>query len=614
MMKKRAISLLLALLLTLSLLPGSVFAVPAEAEDAAAETRSFVDMKEEKLSGTEHIDLGSDIFGSDGMMTLEAPAVQSSAAIREEFDNRLYRALYNRREEVDVSDLEMSPEECAYRYCGLTLSHPELFFAIRNWDWDWEIHDDMTVITKLRPGYLSVYDERDRAVFFAVSHHIVDGMPAGTDAERMLYLHDYLVTHCQYHTGETVSDLYNAYNCLVESVSVCQGYAAAFLYLCQLAGLEASFVTSDSLHHAWNTAKPSDGSLPYLLDCTWDDPTGDSEYYCRHLNFLRSKASFHDKDICRHTSEDWNDEYGDPIYDDLVTDWKYELSTEAWWRDLERPVQWVGSTMGYARPEDFGHIYLRWSGEAEEHAIPIDESDGAWIVWGQPGYIYPISCVRVAALGDSFYYSTSRHIWRLEKDWSSTLVYTLTEDEQARGEIYELVNDNGNLRYCLGQAPDDTYVGSGLVTFPPKVDDIFWWSTCKAGKPIYWVAMASGGDGDLTYGFNVYKDGNYVYGSGTYISDNVFSYTPTEGGTYSIEVIVKDGAGAWDKLNSVSVTVTAPPVIENVWADRSTAAVGEAITWTASASGGSGSYGYWFVVTKDGVDVYSSGGSRNGQF
>ena len=614
MMKKRAISLLLALLLTLSLLPGNVVALRAEAEDAAADkpqSQSVVELGEKALTGWQEVDLSEYLLQFGGTKTLAAPAVQSSAAVREEFDNRVYKAVQSRIEEIDVSDLEMTPEEVSYRWRGLLKSHPELFYAGSSYSWFTGTRDGVEYVTLFRPTYRSDYDERDIALFNAVTREIVDYMPAGTDAEKMLYLHDYIATHCEYSLAEDLDneDVYNAYNCLVDGIAVCKAYALAFLYLCQQAGLEASHSYSAELKHAWNIARPSGESLPYLVDCTWDDPKGRPVYICRHKHFLRSKSSFYDENECGHTSTDWADEYGDPIYDDLRTGSAYESSSNAWWRDLTRAVQWSGSTMGYARPEDFGHIYLRWSGEAEEKAVPIDDSDGEWTVWDAPGSVYTNSYVRVAALGGNFYYSTSRHIWRLEKDWSSTPVYTLTEAEQARGEIYELINDNGNLRYYLAQSPNEDATDSALLTFPPVLDYIYWNHTAvKTGEAILWVALASGGDGSLTYGFNVYKDGSFVGGSGTYVSDNIFSYTPTEGGTYSIEIFVRDGTGTVVSWSGSSITVTAVPVIDNIWADRSTATAGEAITWTISASGGTGSLEYGFEVYQDETRVGNSGG------
>lgn len=72
---------------------------------------------------------------------------------------------------------------------------------------------------------------------------------------------------------------YNLYNALVEGSCVCEGYAKAFCYLGELAGLEMGYYTGigsgqeNSDLHAWNSAV-LDGEL-YYFDPTWDDQKED---------------------------------------------------------------------------------------------------------------------------------------------------------------------------------------------------------------------------------------------------------------------------------------------------------------------------------------------------
>lgn len=111
---------------------------------------------------------------------------------------------------------------------------------------------------------------------------ILSQMPAGlSDYERALYVHDYLVDHCDY--DEESVDLretafvHTAYGCIVQGSAVCEGYARAYQYLMQALGYTCGTVTGTAKNmHAWNYLQL--GGNYYWVDVTWDDPisTGDA--------------------------------------------------------------------------------------------------------------------------------------------------------------------------------------------------------------------------------------------------------------------------------------------------------------------------------------------------
>ncbi len=126
-------------------------------------------------------------------------------------------------------------------------------------------------------------------------------------------------------------------------------------------------------------------------------------------------------------------------------------------------------------------------------------------------------------------------------------------------------------------------------------------TSANVGSTVTWTATASGGSGTLKYYFNVYKDGTKV-ASRAYSAANTFSYTPAEAGNYKVRVYVKDADGT--KVSKLSAAVTvAPLALSSVKADKTSANVGEAVTWTASASGGTGTLKYYFILYKDGSRI-----------
>lgn len=126
------------------------------------------------------------------------------------------------------------------------------------------------------------------------------------DLEKILLLHDYLVTECTYDNGGSNAsgyypdDDYTAYGALVKRKAVCNGYAFAFSWLAKDLGIETYIVASESMDHAWNLVKLK--GAWYHIDVTRDDPVfgkgitffglknedASDEGYVSHEYFLRS--------------------------------------------------------------------------------------------------------------------------------------------------------------------------------------------------------------------------------------------------------------------------------------------------------------------------------------
>lgn len=117
---------------------------------------------------------------------------------------------------------------------------------------------------------------------------ILESAPkTGSDYEKALFVHDYLVEHTTYDLQGGLQDgfqlCHTAYGALVKHSAVCMGYAAAYQYLLRELGVHCMYASgtvkesarsSLSLQsdggHAWNCVE-LDGEY-YWVDVTWDDP------------------------------------------------------------------------------------------------------------------------------------------------------------------------------------------------------------------------------------------------------------------------------------------------------------------------------------------------------
>lgn len=127
-----------------------------------------------------------------------------------------------------------------------------------------------TYLISFTPAYTMTDEEYAAAKDFydRKLNAIVAQIPENAaDAEKVLFIHDYLAAHYEYDNDFQNDD---AYSFLKEGKGVCQAYMLTFSALMDKLGIPVSYVESDILNHAWNVVE-LDG-MWYHVDVTWDDP------------------------------------------------------------------------------------------------------------------------------------------------------------------------------------------------------------------------------------------------------------------------------------------------------------------------------------------------------
>ena len=101
-----------------------------------------------------------------------------------------------------------------------------------------------------------------------------------TPAEKVAYINNYLASRIEYDLE--ANNRSSVIGALVDGKCVCEGYARAFDYLCDLAGIDAvcipgyGITEEDREGHMWN-AVALDGKM-YAVDVTWNDTTKKNSY------------------------------------------------------------------------------------------------------------------------------------------------------------------------------------------------------------------------------------------------------------------------------------------------------------------------------------------------
>ncbi|MGN0494216.1 MAG: transglutaminase domain-containing protein [Acutalibacteraceae bacterium] len=184
-------------------------------------------------------------------------------------------------------DVEASAAEISVYNGTDTITQPELETVLDAYRRDrtehfWlgnacEIISADGTVTSVKPEYIMSGDELEtaKAAFNAAAEALLAGITSDmSEYEREKLLHDRLAAAVSY---EETANAHNAYGALVGGKAVCEGYAKAYHYLLQLAGLQSFIVngtainseTGNSENHAWNLVR-IDGEY-YNVDLTWDD-------------------------------------------------------------------------------------------------------------------------------------------------------------------------------------------------------------------------------------------------------------------------------------------------------------------------------------------------------
>lgn len=256
------------------------------------------------------------------------------------------------------------------------------------------------------------------------------------DEQKLLLIHDRLAAWNSYGypEGTTQIEAHTVYGALGNKMSVCQGYAMAYMYLLNKVNIESYYCSSRSMVHGWNIVFV-DGAK-YHVDVTWDDVYGFSGV--SHDNFLRSSNGIYA------TGHDGTD------YDTSPNNTKYD---NYFWQNYHVEFQLANNEIYYADNES-QHI-RRYSDKEAIHSI-----EASWKGWyGNFSYL--------ASDGRSLFYSQPDAIYRLDLTTNKTeKIYAPT---MSAGEsIFMFGYQDETLLCYVGDTPNDD--NAKLLKQPYKYD------------------------------------------------------------------------------------------------------------------------------------------------
>ncbi len=263
----------------------------------------------------------------------------------------------------------------------------------------------------------------------------VEGNDYIGDVEKALILHDRLADwneydNANYEAGTIPPESHCAYGALARGVSVCDGYAQAYMYLLNRVGIENRYSKSDEMNHGWNIVY-IDG-VAYNVDVTHDDGFN-IEGKIGHDNFLVS-TEYYKNNSSQHNVSDLDTEPQDTRYEDYF------------WHNSITEIQLIGDAVYYV---DNKEVALKKYKNGTITKLRNIYATYGWYFTG-----YPTNQACLSSVGNELLFTSSSDVYAYDVN-ANTTTKIFSPTEVANGKQIYGFNYEGGYLVCY-LSPDLT--------------------------------------------------------------------------------------------------------------------------------------------------------------
>ncbi len=312
-----------------------------------------------------------------------------------------------------------------------------------------------TGLIRIKPNYLENNDNYHTVYqnMMEKIDEIVSGVNENwSDAEKALYLHDYIAVHYDYdytnYTDSVDTELqHTAYGMLKKNMAVCEGYAWLYNILLQRVGVQSAMVESNGLSHAWNLLYINHAW--YHVDTTWDDAYYQHAGLVYHRNFLKTNEELTENS---HDSTDWQLTTGTSVFDLNISD----LYSNGFWNNCNSAIQYYQNQWFVIHCDAEQDETTAWfdlcdfdaeTGVSEiTHINSLDAKWARWYVFDKENYYYSGTFITPVVVNNILYYTTPTDVFAW-KDGGVTWLFGLDEEQKQEGYIYGMYAEGNKLYY-----------------------------------------------------------------------------------------------------------------------------------------------------------------------
>lgn len=347
--------------------------------------------------------------------------------------------------DIDVRGYNVSVNDIGAIFFSIICENPDIFYVSAS-QFESTSESDTGILVSLRPEY--IYDintipgkieELEKAADFVLSG--VSG--SWTDMYKCRYLHDMIAQYVHYDMDiyNTDPSIRTAYGALINNNAVCEGYTSAYNYLLGKLGIEAHYVQSLKMEHAWSMVKL--GKKYYHVDITYDDPSYDNLGNALHFYCIVSDAELK-KDGVHH---DW---IGSIKADDTSFD-------KVWWRNVNTfifPIDGYDYYMNQNYGSSvYGALIQRNIQTGNERAV--EKIYTRWNVEENSSAFWERAYCFLTYDGNYLYYNDNEGVYRHKPDNSSYFDVLYKKPAALKNNIYGIaLNMESKLFISIKESPN----------------------------------------------------------------------------------------------------------------------------------------------------------------
>lgn len=431
--------------------------------------------------------------------------------------------------EVDISSYGLSYDEVVELYGLVIFNEPE-FYYVSPVNLDLGYRNKSRIIT-LQLDYIYSKSEVKsiRKKLDSYSNELLSGVHSDwSDAEKVLYVHDYLCRDLKYYNGTSVFKGRNIYDAFDRGTAVCVGYSLSFQYIMEKLDIPCINVTSTN--HMWSMVQID--SKWYHLDLTWDDSANFSDSFNTHTCLLMSSDLLLNLEV----------DHEKPDYELPAKSKKYD---EFFWNDAFTTIEYCE---GYWYYTTIKGLY-KYNFDTQKSTL-IYKFNEKWPA--DEDYMWNISFSTPVELNGIIYFNDTDTVYSYSPKTGKVNIENKPSLNSGH-EIYDLKKDDDRLLICAGgtaYSPNEH-----IIAFTPK-------SVSSSSDKVTGLSLKRSGNtltlkwkkNDFAASYIIYrKSGNKIYKIGT-SDNNSFSFkykSSYSDSSFAVRILTSEGKGQyseWIKL------------------------------------------------------------------
>ncbi len=347
--------------------------------------------------------------------------------------------------DISLADYEISVNDIGAIFYSVVCENPDIFY-VRLSNFESTSERDTGLLMSIRPNY--IFDLKDipdkQKAFEKAADYVISGVDKSwSDEIKCRYIHDMINQYVHYDMDiyNTDPNLRTAYGALIDNNAVCDGYTLAYNYLLKKLGIEAHYVQSLQMTHAWSMVKL--GGKYYHVDTTYDDPSYDNLGKSLHTYCLVSDNKLKSDRV----HYDWicGMKAGDTSFDN------------AWWRDICTFIYPVSGYEYYMNQSYGSSIYGAFMQRNMNNGSvrAVEKISTRWTLENNPDAFWEKAYCYLTFDGNYFYYNDTEGVYRHKPDNSSYFDVLYKKPASMEHNIYGVALDmEAKLHVTIKSSPN----------------------------------------------------------------------------------------------------------------------------------------------------------------